>query len=1012
MSFVYHFQGYELDSAKRELRHEGQSCRVQPRPLDLLLHLVRHRDRVVAREELLESVWRGVRVNDEALGYAVHQARRAVRDDGASQRIIRTFSGRGYRFVAEVSVDSGNEGTAADGFVGRKWLLEDLHSTLEQAMEGSGSLLLLSGEAGIGKTRSAERALVKASAMGFRAFGARCLEVDGAPAFWPWIQLFQQILKSMPSSNTEASFGAGGPELARLIPELRDHGLIGEQDVSDDPAAARFLLFDSARRLVHEAAVREPMMLMIDDLHRADRSSLLLLRHLSRELGSERVVLLVTHREAELAQDKLRGDLVAELLRLERSRALALPGMAPEEVAEFVSVASGQPPSDVVAADLHQRTNGNPFFVRQVLQALQAGDRARDLARDHPLSITLPRHAQEAIAQQVSGLPVDVRRFLEIASVIGRDFSARVLQSAADAPSAQLLDALDLAVRVRVIEADGARPEKFSFAHVLLRDALYEGLGSEQRAAHHRRVGEALLRLEQAKGVPADPSSLAYHFFEGARGVDSGRAVDLCMAAGRWSEQRFAFDEAVASYERALALCDHDGRVGDQRRGEILLAIGGSLTGAGRRDDARECFQMAARMARSRDMPEQLAAAALRFAPDFLAIETGICDVELINLLEEALAMLPDSDTELRARVAARLAVALHWAPGSRARRASLCSMAEGIARRVGCDATLRYVECANRLAFYSVDDVAKYACEGNVDKIEREHSVVLLGQLLRITSLLQMGRLEQFEREVEHFGRAVQRYRQPQALWYVDLFRATRALLLGELDDADVLMESYRQEGGRANDWNAIQSWQIQSYMLSIDRGAPEAFEQGLCEMVESFPRLLGWRAGLALLYAELGAMDKAALEIDRVLELGLEGAPKRNEWSAAIAALASASVEVGHARGLELTERLLRPHAGQLVVVGYGSFCWGPVDTLLGAAALGRGELESADVWLRSSAIQCERLEAAPALARCRVHQARLALAQGRRDIAERSAAEAFLVCDRVGLARLGERARALTG
>lgn len=1007
MPTIYRFDEFELDGERRELRRRGAGIPIQPRPLDVLLYLARNRDRVVPRDELLQALWCDVTVNDEALTFAVHQARRAVGDDGARQAVIRTVSKSGFRFVADLVPVAGADTEGASSFVGRSDVLSEVDSVLREAAGGVRSLLLLGGEAGIGKTRTAEMAAAAARDQGFQVFAARCLEVEGAPVFWPWIQLFRGMVAETSASDLDAALGPGGPELARLVPEVREKLPSLACPPEADAKAARFLLFDSATALVRRAASVRPTLLVIDDLHRADHSSLLLLRDLTRQLAGTGVVLLATHREAELAQDAMRSDLIAELVREEGTRLLALRGLREEEVGELLRVTTGHVPSAVVRADLRERTNGNPFFLHQVVHVLQSEGRASEVEQETPLRFELPRRSQDAIARQVENLSPEVGAALEMAAVIGRDFAVRALELATGMDREALLPALDAAVDARILGEPAGLQSQYRFSHVLLRDALYQRIPPARRAELHLDVGRALLRLQEGEGMAVDPPTLAHHFFEAARTGDVAGALDFALRAGHWAEERLAFEEAVSSFERALELCDRAGARERERRCEILLALGDAHTKAGHREAARDCFKSVARLARSQGFPEKLAAAALRFAPDFLAIETGIHDPELVLLLEDALAQLPTTDSAVRARLLARLAVALHWAPGSEARRRTLCTDAIEVAERVGEPPTLRYVRCARDLALYSIERPERFLLPVPPTPLEGEDAPVpLLEQLLHMTSLLQLGRLDEFDRGIETYTALAHRLRQPQAQWYADLFRATRAYLDGRFADAEVHTLRYQQVGARVQDKNVIHSLQLQLYISSIDRGRLEEFETPLQQMVEQFPKMLAWRSALALFYAELGRVEEARREVDRVLELGLATAPKRNEWFAAVAGIGIAAAEVGHVEAIRLANRLSEPQQDELLVVGYCSFCWGAAATLLGLTAAALADWQSAKRYFARAASMNRRIGALPALARGLYYEAKMHLARGQHGEARVPLDEAQALATKLGLSRLATK------
>ena len=1012
---VYRFGTCELDLVRCELRREGQRVHVAPRPFALLVHLITHPGRVISKDELLEQVWQGAAVSDEAFAYALHAARRAVGDDGSRQRVVETVPRRGLRFAARLDAEASPDDTSSGSrdhapFVGRDELLTELRSVLASTRHGVGSTVLLAGEPGVGKTRTAETVAAEAERTSLRAVFGRCVEVDGAPAFHPWVQALGALVDALGEIPAE-DLGPGAPELAKLLPRL---GLHPESSTSD-PKAARFLLFDAVARLVRIASAEVPLLLVLDDLHRADLPSLVLLAHLARELADAPVAILGTHREAELHAEIRRAELLADVAREAHGRSVALRGLTRVEVASLTKALTGREPSARVTEDLHAQTNGNPLFVTQVLQVLRGEGRLTDVQVEAPLRFALPLGVRDAIARQTLALPRGSRDLLALAAVVGRDFDLATLSRAAGRPPAALVELLDRAVEARVVREDPRSAGHYRFEHLLVRDVLYAGLGTRRRAAAHERVGDAIVAISGGDAGDHLPS-IAHHYGEAARIGDVGRAIEWAERAGNWALEHMASEEAVSAFERALSLHDQSGPGDASRRCSLLLSLGEARTDAGDRKGAREVFSEAARLARQSGLPEQLARAALRFAPDFLAIETGVYDAGLVSLLEEAVEALGGLDRPVTARLLARLAVALHWEPGSEKRRTRLCREALEMALRLGDEATERYVRCAAKLALYSTAEPERYLeLEAGGPASEDAEPIALLEQLLRMTALLILGRVGEFDLEISRFETLAGRHRKPQSLWYVDLFRATRAVLDGRFEDARIHRESFHDQAERVQDQNGIHSLQLHVFVPAIDQGGFELLEQPVRDIVQRFPALVAWRAALALQLADSGKRDAARHELDRVLTHDLAALPKRNEWSGAMAAIALAAAATEHTEAARRIYPLLLPHSDQLLVFGYSSFCWGSASLPLGVAATTLGE------WLHAERHFCDALEAnervgaRPSVARTRYHFARMLLRRGRTGDRERALSHigaGLRLASELGLQRLQKKLEALTG
>ncbi|HEX5064894.1 MAG TPA: AAA family ATPase, partial [Myxococcota bacterium] len=400
---IYRFGAYELNPRSRQLLRLGRAVAIQPRPFDLLLYLIRHRDRPVPRDELLAQVWRGVHVDDEALRFTLHAARRAVGDDGTRQEVIRTVPRVGYRLVAplvEVEPSADARATRRDPapaespFVGREALMKAAGTLLDAVSGGDGRVLLLSGEAGIGKSRALDEIASIAHAHGIGVLRGRCVESEGAPAFWPWIQILRTAVGSNPPDALLRALGAGAREVAWMVPELRSFAPELPPAPTNDARAARFLMFDSVTAFLRALTLERAFLVSIDDLHRADSASAALFQHVARELGdagSPRILLVGTHREAELRATPALAETFASVTTLAHARQEQIQGLAPEDVATLVRAHSGREPSATAISDLHRKTNGNPFFLNQILRVLKSESRLTELDSALAVDLELPR---------------------------------------------------------------------------------------------------------------------------------------------------------------------------------------------------------------------------------------------------------------------------------------------------------------------------------------------------------------------------------------------------------------------------------------------------------------------------------------------------------------------------------------------------------------------------------------------------------------------------------------------
>ena len=417
--------------------------------------------------------------------------------------------------------------SAPGAFVGREAELQEVQRGLADALAGRGRLVLISGEPGIGKSRLADELLRDARGRGMEVLVGRCWEAGGAPAFWPWVQALRVAIGERDPDRLRRQLGQGASDLAELFPELR-------QLFPDLPApfpleseGARFRLFEAIATFIHNAASNRPLVIVLDDLHAADEPSLLLLEFLARELDRSRLLVVGAYRNV----DPVLGDPLVRMLsgvaREPTTRRIALTGLAEKAVSEYVSIASGSEADAATAAAIHAETEGNPLFVSELVRLLAAEGRLG--LPNTPLGI--PTTVREVISSRLQRLSEPCREAVTVASVLGREFAFDALGEVSGLSRDDLLDALDEALAERVIGEVSGTAGTLRFAHVLIRDALYDGLTMAQRLRLHRRAGDALETLYSGNLEP-HLAELAHHFLAAAPAGAAQQAIDYARRAG------------------------------------------------------------------------------------------------------------------------------------------------------------------------------------------------------------------------------------------------------------------------------------------------------------------------------------------------------------------------------------------------------------------------------------------------------------------------------------------------
>jgi predicted ATPase len=396
---------------------------------------------------------------------------------------------------------------------------------------------------------------------------------------------------------------------------------------------ARFRLFDAMTSCLRSAAADRGLVVVLDDLHWADQASLLLLGFVAGELADTRLLVIGTYRDVEVDRRHPLSGTLAELYRQPATSHLSLSGLDQGEVGRFIAGVTGTDPALDLVAAVHGQTEGNPFFVSELVRLLAA---ERRLEAGGLRDAGVPEGIRHVIGRRLNRLSDAANASLAAASVQGRDFDLDVVARATGTPAGDALDDLEEAMEARlVVEVEG-RPGRFRFAHALVHETLYEELPARERRRLHDRVGAALVELrgDDFEGYLAE---LAHHFSQAARPGQAEQAVAYTRQAGDRAMKVLAYEEAASHYQRALRALDLQPRPDEAERCDLLLALAEARMAAGEPDQARGLYQRAAESARRMGDGVRLARAGFGPGREFTA---GAVDELEVELLEEALAVL------------------------------------------------------------------------------------------------------------------------------------------------------------------------------------------------------------------------------------------------------------------------------------------------------------------------------------------------------------------------------------
>ncbi len=829
---LWEFGDCVLDDALFQLRRRGRAVKIEPKVFNVLLYLARHSGRVVSKQELLDGLWPGEAVSDSVLPRCIAAARRAVGDTRSRQRTIQTVHGRGYCFATPVETRDALEAEptpppsattsptpkSSDRFVGREAAMTRLRECMGDAAAGRPALALLVGEPGIGKTRT----LAELGAESQRSDGlwlaGRCYEGEGAPAYWPWVQILRAMLQGRAPEQRDHWLGGDAAVLAELLPELRQsipdlpepRGLEGEQ--------ARFRLFESVVGCLQRVAQTKCLLVSLDDLHWADADSLKLFHFVASEVRESAMFLLGTYRDIEVRRTHPLKGVLGDLARLHHCQRIGLRGLEDSEVASLVESIGGSAPGQDLVNAVVDMTEGNPFFVREIAR-LWVDEGRLESDPNSTLTLTLPQGVRDAIGRRMDSLSPECNAALQAAAVLGREFNLPVLEQLVEASGENLLELLGEALAAGVIAEVPDAVGRFSFDHALMQQTLYEEISVPQRVSLHRAAGEALASLWE--GRPDAPfAELANHFLTAAASGDIDQAIHFSLHAAERAHALCAYADAARHYERALEVLDFDGASDPARRCDLLIRLGEELWTAGERLPARRILDEAADRAREIGRVDLLARAAIAYRGFG---EMGMPpETKTLSLMDEAREALGDQHPALRARLLAQLTGTPPYS-NSMSKRRDLAAEAQALATRSGDPEALRVALNARYWACLGPDhvherlDVAREAYRLAAEQGNRQLWMVAIEA--ELSAHLILGDIDAANRASDEYDRMAEELRQPIFRFLARGIRASQAMNCGDFERAEILM----QEGleiGRGRVPYAEVLYVGQSTWLQMQRG------------------------------------------------------------------------------------------------------------------------------------------------------------------------------------------------
>jgi len=824
--------------------------------------------------------------------------------------------------------------------IGRATELETLLALAAEAADGRGRLVVVRGEAGIGKTRLLSEFASRAP---LAVVWGRCWEAGGAPALWPW----QQVLR----------------RVARIPGVCADPTAAAELGTVDEAGGGQFRrlqVFEALVDRLASVAAQAPLAVILDDLHVADQASLELLTFLAEDL--ERLPLLVV----SVGRDEpAGGDRITAALRPVRGQAvtLALGGLPRAQISELVT-SSQHGGSDGLVDSLLELTAGNPLFIEELLHWL-AGRPPGVAVRERAV---LPPALQDVIVQRLTHLAPRTVDVLEVASVLGRRGDVDLVAELGGWPSGTVRDALREAERHAVVVPDGSSSQMVAFRHGLLREVVHQAIEPRRREQLHLQAAQVL-----SSKPDVQVGAIAMHLLAAGDLPARHDVRAACERAAEVASAAFAYAEAAELYRAALERADSN-----TERARLGADLGVALHSAGQGDEARLAFLTATELAHAERYPALLARCALGYGVDEWITLTGGPDAKHIAVLQDARRLVGDSDQVLATQLDARLVVARFDGQPT----ADISAAAEAVLRRarvLGDPVTQQYALLARRTVSRTIEVDLRVALQ---DELRETASVTGdLDTLLRVVHWQLATALEtgDVSRTLECAGEAealAERAKRPLYRSWAHRSRAMWALLAGRFEEAEAETAAAFEVNAHGSDPVITQTYGAQLLQLRYEQGRSAELLPLLDDLVERHPLAPVWRCARAKQLLATGARERAVGDYEAIVAAGIGAFARDYTRVVSVVLAAEVCVELGDEAFAQVLYDELLPHAGRATVAGFAAvLCFGAVDLFLGMLAdvLGR---EDAEQHFQVAADLNRRLGARPWSARTRLHHARYLL------------------------------------
>ncbi|HLZ69973.1 MAG TPA: AAA family ATPase [Dehalococcoidia bacterium] len=898
-------------------------------------------------------------------------------------------------------------------FVGRQQELAALRACLAEAHAGRGGVTLLAGEPGIGKTRLLTELAGHARAAGTVVLTGHAYDGEGLPPYLPFIEALRGYVRACDPGAVPALPREGLAQLALLLPELHDRSPDLPAGRMESPELDRYRLFEAVADLLAAAAraAAGGLLLLLEDVHWADAASLALLQHVVRRLPELPLLLAASYRTVAPRPGQPLQGVLADLARQPNVERLHLRPLPPAATGELIAALIGTPAAAPVAGRVHAETEGNPFFVTEMIRNLQ--EEGIDLAAADAAAAgwAVPEGVRQVIGSRLARLGEAGNALLQAAAILGDVFPFDLLAAVRDATPAELAGALEDTVAAGLLREQPEPDRGYAFAHALIRQTVLAETALPRRQQLHLRAAETIER-RYPEAAAQRAAELARHYHLAGRGADAGRTASYARLAAAAATRTFAWAAAAEQWQIVLELLPPEAI---EQRARLLLALGEAQARAGALQASWETLQQAAELALAAELPEVVAEAALSRAryPG-----TGMVGHEL---LETALRLLPAHDSSLRVRLLSRVAQSLQTTISRQERRRALLDEALAMARRLGDPATMLAASLAWIVPQPSSPRWRTTVMELlELNEAAGERQWTALGFLWKQQLLVRLGDRVEARRALAFDQTQAEQLREPIYQYNVALVTAMWAMLEGHFSDAYGLLAEALALGERARQplawfWHDLQ----RAALLCDQEREAELLAQTEAELIARArrdPWASHWRARLAWLYARAGRLSDAHRELDglAVNDFGEIPGPAGWNWLLCLALLPEVCVALGDTRRALPLYHYLETYAGHCIVIGPNTcICFGAADRYRGMLAALLGRKDDALAHYAAAVALNRGLGARVQLAHSLREYAVLLRAAGGEDASSGARAEleeALALYEALGLARAATATRAL--